>query len=202
MATTTQNALPTPELSEAANVPLDMQELATQLDSRLVPRFASAAARDAAITSPVEGQLAHVSGVHGMTMYVSGAWRSLSGGIQESIFGGAVSTTSGGYTTIGGPSVSLSVLSGQQLKITHGAWIRTNNTGARARMSWAISGAITLAASDAWAIQTNETNGATSERTKLYTATASGSITITGQYRSGGATCYVEQRYLVVEPRW
>lgn len=68
-----------PALSDVPNVPSDMQALATDLDSQVVPRFATAVARDAAITSPVEGQLCYLSaaGVKELQKYDGAAWRGM-----------------------------------------------------------------------------------------------------------------------------
>jgi hypothetical protein len=48
-------ALPYPALTDSPNGPAQIQALATAVDSQVVPRFATTAARDAAITAPVAG---------------------------------------------------------------------------------------------------------------------------------------------------
>lgn len=65
---TTPNGLPYPgnPASEPPNGPLQIGNLALAADSKLVGRFTTTAARDAAITTPVRGQIAMV----GSTMFV------------------------------------------------------------------------------------------------------------------------------------
>ena len=58
MATTPLQSITTPDASSTNNVPSDLLAVATALESRTVMRFASTSARDAAITSPVEGMVA------------------------------------------------------------------------------------------------------------------------------------------------
>lgn len=53
------NALPWPELGDIPNAQTAFQNLANQLDTRLVPRFANNAARAAAITAPTAGMLSY-----------------------------------------------------------------------------------------------------------------------------------------------
>lgn len=81
--TTPINALPYPNSSSPNNPPIHFQALNNQLDTRLVPRFATATARNSAITSPVEGMVCVVAGYP--QVYRSGAWR----GIQSQL----ISTT-------------------------------------------------------------------------------------------------------------
>lgn len=60
MPTTTPiQALPIPILSDVANVPLHVQNLAQALEKQLVMVFASAASRTTAIPSPVDGMLSY-----------------------------------------------------------------------------------------------------------------------------------------------
>jgi hypothetical protein len=59
--TTPINGLPSPDSSSPNNPPIHFDALNAVLDSRLVARFPSIAARNAAIPSPVEGQLCHIA---------------------------------------------------------------------------------------------------------------------------------------------
>lgn len=62
MPTTPINGLPSPDDSSPNDPPIHLDALNAVLDSRLVPRYTTATARDSAITAPVTGQLAVVNG--------------------------------------------------------------------------------------------------------------------------------------------
>lgn len=78
-ATEPLQAGPYPEPSDPPDGPNQLAALAVWAAGRLVMRFASPAARDAAITSPVEGMEAFTgSGVTGVKwLYLSGTWRNV-----------------------------------------------------------------------------------------------------------------------------
>lgn len=66
-----------PQLGDSPNAPANFATVATALDNKLIPRFASSAARDAAIPSPIVGQV--VMRVDSATsqflqIYRRGAW--------------------------------------------------------------------------------------------------------------------------------
>lgn len=66
MAHTTPDAsLPVPDLADVPNAPTNFSNLATALDNIVVPNFASVAARDAAISSPADGQMCTVASSQG-----------------------------------------------------------------------------------------------------------------------------------------
>jgi len=80
MLTTPIVGIPYPELGDSPNAPTQMLNQASALDTVLVPRFASTAARDAAITAPLVGQVCFVtfaSGREFLQIYSSGAWVNL-----------------------------------------------------------------------------------------------------------------------------
>lgn len=75
MALNTPNSsLPYPELTDIPNAQTAFQNLALALDTKVVPKFASSAARDTAIPSPVEGQLCYRTDINGLQEY-NGSWR-------------------------------------------------------------------------------------------------------------------------------
>lgn len=84
MPNTTLQPLPYPALSDPANGPAALQALAQAAESRLVMRFASATARDAAVTAPVEGMVCWVTSDYTLYLYQTGRWNALG-----SIAGGA-----------------------------------------------------------------------------------------------------------------
>lgn len=80
MGTTTINGFRYPGLSDDVNVPEDIQNLATDVDKVVIPKFSSTTARDAAITAPVSGQACYIdntsTGLHVMQIY-RGSWRNM-----------------------------------------------------------------------------------------------------------------------------
>jgi hypothetical protein len=75
LATTTINGLPYPTNSDAPTGPAQMQALANAVDTRIVPRFSTISARNAAITAPVDGQMCSVNGFP--MFYRTGSWRGI-----------------------------------------------------------------------------------------------------------------------------
>lgn len=99
-----------------------------------------------------------------------------------------------------GPALTISMVSGKRYKITlsvEGSMSADLNVG---RAAVALSGAITLAAADAYASTTTKTGGNTQCRSRIYTATATGSVTLTVQYKSSAGTYTFTNRQLIVEP--
>lgn len=93
MATTTPiNALPTPDDNSPNDPPIHFAALNNQLDTRLVPRFATTTARNNAITAPVDGMLCAVAGYP--MVYRAGAWHGIGSVMYSTI---TVDTTL--YTT-------------------------------------------------------------------------------------------------------
>lgn len=72
--TTDIAALPYPELSDVPNAQTAFGNLADAIDTQVVPRFTTVAARDAAITAPTFGQLAAVSGTGELYLYNGTSW--------------------------------------------------------------------------------------------------------------------------------
>lgn len=77
MPTTSSSALRYPSSSASPNVPQDIQNLATDLDRKVLPQFATIAARNTAIPSPVQGQTCTVNGlVHTYTGALGWQWEN------------------------------------------------------------------------------------------------------------------------------
>jgi hypothetical protein len=68
------NGLTYPALTDQPNGPAQLQTLVGQLDTRLIPRFANATARDAAITAPVEGMYADLADTDVLWRYSGTLW--------------------------------------------------------------------------------------------------------------------------------
>lgn len=78
MANEPIQGLPYPELTGVPpNVPEHIKALADAVAPRTVMRFASLAARDAALPSPVDGMVCYVAADNGYYARVGGAWRVL-----------------------------------------------------------------------------------------------------------------------------
>ncbi|MEU6348868.1 hypothetical protein ABZ896_06030 [Streptomyces sp. NPDC047072] len=73
-AYTPLNALPYPQPTDTADLPLHLQSLAEAIDGRTVLRYATAAARDAAITTPVAGMVAWLTTPGQLTHYTGTVW--------------------------------------------------------------------------------------------------------------------------------
>jgi hypothetical protein len=72
---TTINGFPYPANTDAPTGPLQIQNLANAVDTRAVPRFSTTTARNAAITTPVDGQMCTVGGYP--MFYRTGQWRGI-----------------------------------------------------------------------------------------------------------------------------
>lgn len=77
MPTTPIGAAPFPAGTDADNVPADLEALAVWASTRVTMRFADAAARDAAVTSPVAGMVAWLDTPGSVTIRTASTWRTL-----------------------------------------------------------------------------------------------------------------------------
>ncbi|UUU22540.1 hypothetical protein [Streptomyces sp. DSM 40750] len=73
-AYTPLNGLPYPQATDTADVPAHLQSLAEAIDSRTVLRFATATARDTAITTPAPGMVAWLTSPGQLTHYTGTVW--------------------------------------------------------------------------------------------------------------------------------
>ena len=113
-------------------------------------------------------------------------------------------TSSTTYTDLAtvGPAVTKTLVAGQKVLVGVGCW-SNHTTTAHNRMSFAVSGASTLAAADANAFgsqQAATNNDARGMYWTVYTATNSGSHTFTAKYKTGSATATFLERRIVVKP--
>lgn len=111
--------------------------------------------------------------------------------LQAEVTGGPTNTSSLTYVSLsGGPAVTETLVTGQKVLVIVSC--RADNTvatsTAASNMSFAVSGASTLAASDANAAEITGVCGAgTTTRVSLFTAQATGSTVFTSQYRAVGS---------------
>ena len=90
-------ALPWPELTDIPNAQTAFQNLANAIDPLVIPRFASATARDAAITSPTDGQACARTDLHALQTYHGGIAAYAFPGwslISRQVLGGSAATVS------------------------------------------------------------------------------------------------------------
>lgn len=103
MPTTPINALRTPALDDAANVPMRISNLADDVDTRLVARFASTTARDAAIPAPIAGMTCYLTNTRAYSVYdgTLARWIYWDTAVQTytPTLGAGVSVGSGGSAT-------------------------------------------------------------------------------------------------------
>jgi hypothetical protein len=83
---TTQSGLYYPGLSDAPNGPSQIQQLAQSADAKVIPSFASAAARTAAIVTPTDGQITYRSDtkIYERWSAATSAWVAMPGPLIQS----------------------------------------------------------------------------------------------------------------------
>lgn len=74
-----------PASSNAPNVPSDMQAMASDMDSILIPKFANATARNTAFSSPVDGNHCWLNDLHRLQVYRDSysAWQNYTMSIMK-----------------------------------------------------------------------------------------------------------------------
>lgn len=115
-----------------------------------------------------------------------------------------VTTSSTSYVGLsGGPAVTLDLVAGQTVTVTVYARlsVTSGGLGHQAAMAWAVSGADTVAAADADAVECQSTLLVPGQKSGLYTAVTTGSHTVTAQYKTaaGADTATFVNRRLLVE---
>jgi hypothetical protein len=181
------------------------------------PTYATEGARTTAIPSPFEGQRAYITG--STITAATGTTTAVPTGIQ-SIYNGsnwATVTPVGAYSntlattasttyvnTLTGDATAISVtLQTGTTALLKLSAVATNATvGAAAWMSFAVSGATTVAAADAQGIGINvpaASYSCTLSRTFVYTGLTAGTNTFTLNYRTSSGTASFTSRNLVAQ---
>jgi hypothetical protein len=177
----------------------------TALQSQAVMTFTTEAARDAALPVPTEGMVAYLTAptvptfTGGcLTIYNGTVWVCVS--TQSATVTTFQGTSSASYTDLAtvGPSVTL--VTGTAAMISFGASINAPS-GQQCQLSFAVSGATTLAASD-----TNSTFGGgvtgglsgSLSRTMVISGLTAGTNTFTLKYSSSGGTANFRNRDISV----
>jgi hypothetical protein len=178
-----------------------------------VPVFATTTTRDAGFGGAgektlAEGQLCYLESTDVVQIYDGALWKTLGPITGTSGFGNlafidtqqtTASTTYVNLATVG-PTVTLTT--GTSAFVVFGCWgTDTGNAGNNQKMSVAVSGATTVAASDTWmAFGSEGLNGVSMVSGYLFSTLNAGSNTFTAQYcKSGGSsTAEFTRRFLQV----
>jgi hypothetical protein len=170
--------------------------------------FASAGTRDATITAPEEGNLAYLADVNQITYYNGSAWLYLvptgvsTPGTDSTLTAGTTTSTSFTDTLTGAGGVSVAFTapqSGRVLVLLSG---KVSNSGANASyLSWRLSGATTVDATDEWSLVITGTTVTRAGVSYMHSGlTANGSYTCTVQHRVAAGTGTFDDRTLIVVP--
>jgi hypothetical protein len=115
----------------------------------------------------------------------------------------SAATTYGDLTTVG-PFVTLNLVAGQKVVVLLSCYASTATDGIEQFMSFAVSGASSLAAADAnaahsFSIKVGTNTAQTPFRATVYTATSTGSHTFTAKYKTTAATPNWKDRRIIVK---
>ena len=170
--------------------------------------FASAAARDAAVTSPQEGNACYLKDTNAVQTYSGSAWVALGGASSPASANSTITTsqgtTSATYTDLA-TAQSVTLTTGTKVMVILSTFLVADTFGYGAAASYAISGATTTAVSDQWGVYFQETprtgNGVSMSYVSYQTVTA-GSNTFTVKFKSfysgGGQTATFANRQITV----
>jgi hypothetical protein len=162
--------------------------------------FADATARDAAVTSPQEGNACYLKDTNQVLTYSGSAWVAVGGGSIPANNGAEINTaqntTSTSYTdlTTAGPAVT--VTTGTKALVIITSELSHDATGVP-RVSFAVSGATTQAANDDYDLHSQGSNTFRFSSASYVTLTA-GSNTFTMKYRVNSGTGYFSDRQIFV----
>ena len=155
--------------------------------------FANAAARDAAVTSPQEGNMCYLKDTDALQSYSGSAWVAVGGtasfNTARNVVATAESTTSTSFVGLT-TALAVTVTTGTKALVSLGARMGNGTvTGTGAFMGVAVSGATTIAASDQYAAGYYYFGSTTNYQpmpyaTFLITGLTAGSNVFTTQYRS------------------
>lgn len=114
MATTTPiNALPAPDDGSPNDPPLHFIALNNLLDTRLLPRFATSTARDAAITAPVDGMFCTMTDTDRLLRHDGTKWCKVAGPRELLLYNGNAGSSAtvalGTTASVGGGNITVPV---------------------------------------------------------------------------------------------
>jgi hypothetical protein len=181
---TSPSGIITPSLTDAPNAPSALQSMATSLDPRVIPSFASAAARAAAITAPVIGQVTFRQDAAVYEFWAGAVWHAMPGTLLGIIATANQTTSTGtnGVTMVLSPDLLMTlnnIQSGRNYRVVWGGLYRVTvaNTLAAAAVKIQQGSAVTTASTTIgsagkWIQQTS--NGPEDVNEIIWTASASG----------------------------
>ena len=199
---------------------LTAAQLNTQLRDNMLaggPIYATEALRDAAITSPFEGQRAYITG--STITAATGTTTAVPTGVQTIYNGSAwvcvtpvgsysntsATTTSTSYVntlTGDGTAISVTLQTGTTALLTTSTVCTNNTVNAADFLTFAVSGATTLAAGDAQGTGVNTPTAAqyfSMGRTLIWTGLTAGTNTFTLNYKTSSGTATFFSRSFVVQ---
>lgn len=160
--------------------------------------FASAAARDAAVTSPQEGNMCYLKDTDVVQYYSGSAWTAVGSATFNTGYAlttGAEQTTSTSFTALTTPT-AVTVTTGTKALVTVSALVYNNSNSQTCHgfVGYAVSGATTIAAADSLAGLTwinttaaNSANGNRASTTMVLTGLTAGSNTFSMQYHNSAS---------------
>lgn len=181
------------------------------------PTYATEAARTTAIPSPFEGQRAYITGstitaatgtTTGVptgiqTIYNGSAWTTVTPvGAYSNTNGTTASTTYVNTLTGDGTAISVTLQTGTSVLLNVTGVVTNATVGAAAWVTFAVSGATTVAAADAQGIGVNIPAASYSvsvARTFVYTGLTAGTNTFTLNYKTSAGTVSLTSRNLVAQ---
>lgn len=135
MPTTPYSAIPTPAATETYDLPTDLLDLATHIDSRVVVRVASLAARNA-LTSPPDGTLVVLTASPGAV------WLR-SGGAWVTVWDGAVASTLP-FASVYRSTDQTFVIGGSKVTFDASTEVSSDITFASGRLTVSVAGVYTF----------------------------------------------------------
>lgn len=168
--------------------PLNASELNEYLMYQSIAVFTDATARDAAITSPVDGQYAHLTGSDTLTRYNGSAWEN---------FGLPTLTANRAVATNGSGALAASTVTATELGYLSGV-----TSSIQTQINAIPAGALVKITSQSFtsstAVQVNDVFSSTYENYKvLVSFRASGNATLRLRMRTGGAD-FTSNKYFTI----
>jgi len=202
MPTTPNYNFPYPNLSDAPNGPAALEDLAEAADTALaavelaaIPKTLVNAKGDLIAATGSDAVARLPVGTNGQSLVADSGesvglkWVSLSPAASEVVVATLEGTASATYTDLatGGPAVTLTVGPIGIAIVSFRAWVVTGSSANQGRMSFAVSGANTVAAADANSIYLPGAQSLQFGTSVVLSGLTPGSTTFTAKYRSAGS---------------
>lgn len=152
----------------------------TNVRDQVVTPFATTAARDSAITSPVSGMVAPITGDQIITYYNGSVWVCITP--QSAAVATSQTTTSTSYTDLSTAGPAVTLVTGTSALVTINSRMQHSTSGV-VYAAVAVSGATTVAAADTASTFVTSSSAFMSSRTFKMTGLTAGSNTFTMKYK-------------------